>query len=318
MMKLDELRLDIRHTLTTPPPALDHVLPGLLTGTVGLLVAPGAAGKTTLLTQLACDIAAGAPVGGGILTSGLLNPAGERVVCFLAEESKAIMHHRLQAALGGTATMPAFQTKNSRHSLAERLASNLCIYPLAGTGQQLRCVDGDGSVTDELKRMLAACDGARLVIIDPLRRFHAGEENDSGHMSSVVSAFEYVARQAGAAVILSHHANRGSVFNGGGDQASAARGSSALTDGARWQANLSGISDRVALHCRIADAERQLHVQLDIAKANYVAAKQPVVLRRNPATGALAVWTPAMANSRRSPARSNAVAKTRRTPGAVQ
>jgi len=316
-MNFDELRLNIRQTLTTPPPALDHVLPGLLAGTVGLLVAPGAMGKTTLLTQLACDIAAGAPVGGGILTSELLNPAGERVVFFLAEESKAIMHHRLQAALAGVTTMPAFQTKSSRDSLAERLATNLCIYPLAGAGR-LHCVDGGGSTSDELKRMFVACDRARLVIIDPLRRFHTGEENDSAHMSAVVSVFEQMARQTGAAVILSHHANRGSVFNGGGDQASAARGSSALTDGARWQANLSGISDRMALHCRIADAERHLHVQLDIAKANYVPTKEPVVLRRNPTTGALAVWTPAMAHGRRSPARSNAVAKTRRTPGAVK
>ncbi|SAL82715.1 Regulatory protein RepA [Caballeronia choica] len=317
-MNFDDFRLDVRRTLTTQPPALDYVLPGLLAGTVGLLVAPGAMGKTTLLTQLACDIAAGAPVGGGILTSGLLNPAGERVVFFLAEESKAIMHHRLQAALAGVATMPAFQTKSSRDCLAERLATNLCIYPLAGSGQRLHCVDGDGSVTDELKAMLGACEGARLVIIDPLRRFHAGEENDSAHMSTVVSAVEYLARRTGAAVILSHHANRSSVAIGTGDQASAARGSSALTDGVRWQANLSSVSDRMALQFPVANAERHLYVQLDVSKANYMAGKEAIVLRRNPASGALAVWTPAMADGRRSRVRSGVVGKTRRTSGAVQ
>lgn len=41
MMKLEELRLDIRLTLTTPPPTLDHVLPGLLAGSVGVVAAPG-------------------------------------------------------------------------------------------------------------------------------------------------------------------------------------------------------------------------------------------------------------------------------------
>ncbi|WP_175970906.1 helicase RepA family protein [Burkholderia sp. BCC0322] len=317
MLNLGALRLDIRYTLTMPPPTLDYVLPGLLAGTVGLLVAPGATGKTTLLTQLACDIAAGMPVGGGILTSGLPDRSGERVVFFLAEESKAIMHHRLQAALAGVSTMPALQTKDSRDFLAEQLATNLHVYPLAGVGPRLHCVEGVGSTSDGVKRMLAACEGARLVIIDPLRRFHAGEENDSGHMSAVVSAFEQLAQETGAAVVLSHHANRSSIFNGAGDQASAARGSSALTDGARWQANLSGISDRMALLCRVADAERHLHVQLDISKANYVATKESIVLRRNPATGALAVWTPGIADTRKSRSRSAASAKSRRTAGAM-
>jgi len=222
------------------------------------------------------------------------------------------------ATLRGVATMPVFQTKSSRDSLAERLATNMHIYPLAGSGQRLHCVDGDGSVTDELTNMLAVCSGARLVIADPLRRFHAGEENDSAHMSAVVAAFEHLARRTGAAVILSHHANRSSVAIGTGDQASAARGSSALTDGVRWQANLSVISDRMAVQFPVANAERHLYVQLDVAKANYMTGKESVVLRRNPASGALAVWTPAMADGRRSRAPSGAVGKTRRTRGVVQ
>jgi hypothetical protein len=307
MMKLTDFRLDIRETLSEPPPALDYVLPGLLAGTVGVLVAPGAAGKTTLLTQLACDIAAGAPVGGGVLTSESLNPAGKRVVFFLAEESQAIMHHRIQAALEGVQRMAAFQTASACETLAQRLTANLHLYPLAGAGR-LQCVDGDGSTTNEMQQMLAACEGARLVIIDPLRRFHAGEENDSAHMSAVVAAFEHVARKTDAAVILSHHANRSSVLNGGGGLATAGRGSSALTDGSRWQANLSGITDQMALRYRIADAERRLFVRLDIAKANYVAASEPTILRRNPASGALTVWTPAATVTRKRGARTAAAA----------
>ena len=45
--------LDIRQALTTPPPPPDHVLPGLLAGTVGMLAGPGGIGKTMLELQLA-------------------------------------------------------------------------------------------------------------------------------------------------------------------------------------------------------------------------------------------------------------------------
>ncbi|MGF6937111.1 Mrp family chromosome partitioning ATPase [Paraburkholderia sp. UCT70] len=97
MMKLDELRLDIRLTLTTPPPTLDHVLPGLLAGSVGVVAAPGGTGKSMLLTQIALAIAAGQPVLVGAMTScPASTPA--KVVIFLAEETRAVMHHRLPAA----------------------------------------------------------------------------------------------------------------------------------------------------------------------------------------------------------------------------
>lgn len=302
MMKLPDHRLDIRKVLSSPPPLLDHVLPGLLAGTVGALVAPGAAGKTMLLTQVACDIAAGAPVGGGIFPIAFNNPTGARVVLFLAEESQEVMHHRLLAALENMSQMAEFRQQSACDALAERLNENLHLYPLAGT-ERLLCVNGGESITADFRQMEVACKDARLVIVDPLRRFHSGEENDSSHMTAVVNAFERITRETGAAVILAHHANQSSVLNGAGAQASAARGSSALSAGVRWQANLSAITDQLAVRYRIPESDRHLFVRLDTPKVNYVSTGEPTILRKNPASGALAVWKPALTIARRSSVR---------------
>ena len=44
--------LDIGYMIRNAPPALDHVLPGLLAETVGLVVGPGAVSKTMLALQM--------------------------------------------------------------------------------------------------------------------------------------------------------------------------------------------------------------------------------------------------------------------------
>ncbi|MFM0654216.1 helicase RepA family protein [Paraburkholderia sediminicola] len=288
-MQLSELRLDIRKALSEPPPLLDHVLPGLLAGTVGALIGPGGVGKTMLLTQLACDIAAGAPVGGGLLTQERLAPEGAPVVLLLAEESQIIMRHRLQAAIQSIRRMDRFRDASACDALIARLSDNLRLYPLAGGGRII-CVSHGELSKGGVATIASVCEGARMVIVDPLRRFHAGEENDSSHMTAVVGAFEKIARETGAAVLLSHHANRSSVLTGNGELPSASRGSSALTDGVRWQANLSVVTEQTASRYRIAESERQLVVRLDFAKANYIAAPAPSILQKDPASGALSLW----------------------------
>jgi len=295
-LNLSNYRLDVLEALTAPPPNLDYVLPGLLAASVGALVGPGASGKTMLLMQMACDIAAGAPIGGGILTTGFLNGVGAPVAFILAEESRSVMHHRLQAAISGVRCMKEFNNAKACSALVDRLDKNLRIYPLGGAGRIARW--GVGRTADEMRVLADACKGMRVVIVDPLRRFHAGEENDAAHMTAVVEAFEELATATGAAVILSHHTNRSSALTGAGELASAARGSSALTDGVRWQANLSFVSEHIAPRYGIAESERSSVVRLDIAKANYASTTGPTILRRDPTTGALSLWQHPRAMSR--------------------
>jgi len=275
---------------------LDYVLAGLLAGSVGALVGPGAAGKTMLLMQTACDVAAGAPIGGGILTTNFLSSDGAAVAFFLAEETHAVMHHRLQAAIHAVRDMKQFNSTAACNALVARLSQNLRVYPLGGAGRNARWSVGRSA--NETKAMVDACKGARLVIVDPLRRFHGGEENDAAHMSAVVEAFEQLAADTGAAVILSHHTNRSSALAGAGELTSAARGSSALTDGVRWQANLSNVNEQFASRLGIAERERNSFVRLDIAKANYMKPSAPVMLRRDGVTGALSLWQDSRVKSR--------------------
>ncbi len=87
--------LDIRRTLTTPPPVLEQVLPGLLAGTVAVCAGPGGMGKTTFLLQLCCALATGGSPCGGLFKDSAPEGAGARtpgkVVFVCAEESAAII-----------------------------------------------------------------------------------------------------------------------------------------------------------------------------------------------------------------------------------
>ncbi|MEX3765112.1 helicase RepA family protein [Paraburkholderia phenoliruptrix] len=288
MLNLSALKLDIRQTLITTPPEFDHVLPGLLAGSLGVVTAPGGTGKSMLLMQAALAIAAGRPVLDGAL-EGSSPSAPRKVVTIFAEETRDVLHHRLHGAVGQLFAGLEADDRPRRLAIVDHLAANLFMYPLGGEGRLL-CTDRDGIHLDGFKQILACCEGARLVVVDPLRRFHNGDENDSGHMTDVVEAFQRIAKRTGAAVLLAHHTNRSSTLSGTGDQATASRGSSALTDGVRWQANLSSLSEPFAEKMGIASQERRFFVRFDVSKANYVQPVEPVVLRKIPETGALVRW----------------------------
>ena len=95
-----------------------------------------------------------------------------------------------------------------------------------------------------------------LVVLDPLSRFAGPDvEIDNAAATRVVQCFERLTETRGnPTVLVSHHTNKAS--RSGTSSAVAARGSSALTDGVRWQANLdakpnpdgSSMSDLATFH----------------------------------------------------------------------
>lgn len=272
-------RMDLQKALTTTPPLPDFVLPGLSTGTVGALVAPGATGKTLLLLQVCVSLAAGLPIlGGGLFsTEAPLRPS--KVVLVVAEETAALMHARLHAAVGELlGRLGADLFNETGGGLADLLAQNLHIYPLAGRYRML--LDGGDPACDGLAVLDKLSSDVRLVAIDPLRQFHTGDENDSWVMTKLLQDLQRLACAGERAVLVAHHTNKWSTTAGQGDRAGASRGSGAFTDALRWQLNLSALDAELANAYGIRPEDVRQHVRVDLAKANYVPPQAPVVLRR--------------------------------------
>lgn len=266
--------LNIAKALNDSRPVLDLVLPGLPVGTVGNLVAPGATGKTQFLLQLAVARCLGLPALGGLF------PAAppENVLFLAAEEQEVVMRQRLHDVTAWIVEEGLFPSL-SREGLVQTLGERLKLYPL--TGQDV-CLLSDGEYTEVLARIGSLADGHRLVIADPLRRFHDGDENDSGAMTRLVQGFERIAMTTQGAVLLAHHTSKAAILGGQGEVQHASRGSSALTDGVRWQANLTGMPAKTANELGLGADEAKFLVRFDISKSNYGAAQPPAWLRRLP------------------------------------
>lgn len=278
--------LDLRGLLTSAPPPLDHVLPGLLSGTVGMLAGPGGVGKTMLELQLGMALATGTPACAGLF-AGLMPAAGPApVVLVTAEESAAVLQHRLHAiACALFEQQERFGMDLDYAEFVTRLERNLRLF--AGASHRYALLDRELQRTSVLPDLASACEGARLVLIDPLRQFHECDENDSAAMNLMVQTLRRLAERTRAAVVFAHHATKAATLTGQGDAAGAARGSSALTDGVRWQLNLSRMSREQAQQAGIADDARGQFLLLDVAKSNYLA-PQPTQRLQRLAGGVLA------------------------------
>ena len=275
-------RLDIRYTLMTKPPAQDHVLPGLLAGTVGMLAGPGGVGKTMFELQVALAVACGGSICGGMFDGGatgaLMSTRPGKVVMVVAEEAVDVIWHRLHAVFS-TLYPDLLGIDMEPEELLNLWVENLHIYPLAGV-PRVTLMDQDLIPANSLKQLMTACEGARLVMLDPIRRFHTSDENNSGAMTALVQLLQEISSRTKAADMFAHHTNRASTQLGQGDTAGAARGSTALSDGVRWQLNLSKPTRDMAKRLGIAEDDAGRYVMADIAKSNYLPPQPTVMLER--------------------------------------
>ena len=277
-------RIDIDYILKTSPPKQDHVLPGLLAGTAGLIVGPGGVGKTMLELQIAMAIASGSAVCGGLFDS-YEHDASQpmkvgKVVLVTAEESVDVIWRRMHSIVNALVKNTRMACTHKEPSdLLSMWKENLHIYPMAGM-TPVQLIDGDYSKTEEFDCLADICQDARLVVLDPIRQFHRCDENDSGAMTAMVQVMQRLAKLAGPAVVGLHHTNRASANLGQGDTAGASRGSTALTDGVRWQLNLSNLTREMAKQRGIDDDDRNRFLKVDMAKANYLPPQQSLLLER--------------------------------------
>lgn len=246
--------LDFAELATTEPPPRDEVLPGLIAGSVGGIIATGGSRKSYFALQIAAAVA------GGPDTLDLAPRSTGRVVLLALEDPQQIIHERSRAL-----------AQRWSADAVQKVREYLHVWPLVGAGANL---------LDPvfLAWLRSAIEGARLVIIDTARRIHRLDENDNGEMAALLAILEQLCEELGVTFIFLHHTAKGSEK---GD-AQASRGASALTDNARWILRLDNMkqdeaekwSDRRFDGSPIGADRAGFFVQMTHAKCNYGVAQK--------------------------------------------
>ena len=235
--------ISVRAMMETPPPPLDFVIGSFLAGTVGILTAPGATGKSFFALELAIDIATGSNILG-------LEPKIGGVTYLMLEDALPVIEHRVHDI--GKHVAPEHR---------ERLDDNLTLMPCIGTR-----VD----VETEAEWIIEHCNRQRLIIIDTLSKAHAREENSNPEMSALIVKLDRIALKTGAAVLFIHHISKGAD----GSSQHAARGASAITDGTKWGGFIEKLSkDQAGSYLKdgspIDPGDAWLYVRFNESKVNY-------------------------------------------------
>lgn len=264
---ITNMLLDISDAFTREPAELDFVLPGLLRGTAGVLVSPGGVGKSMFVLENAMSIASGSDLF-GLWSEDSSTPIEEGKVVIVAVEDPVDVLQRRVHALG----------KDLSPRAKAAIERNLFILPGYGLGFTITESGLLGlqqsSAMSEFKGWLGKLPEApRLVVFDTLNRCLGGaNENTSSDMGKVMNAVEGICRDVGCSALIVHHTNKASATSGNGQAQFAVRGSSAITDNCRWQANMSVMSEGSAEKRGITDdEERRKWVRFDLSKVNYAA-----------------------------------------------
>lgn len=250
---------------------IDFVFPGLTSGGMGMLAAPGGTGKSYMLLALAASVAAGKP-----LLSDWPQCEPAKVLIFFAEDPPDIVHNRLRHLIRAPWFTPQDRQLIMQNMLVRSLVGEDCIVAQKPQFEQKWYRTQFAQAIEEE----ATNFQARLVLMDPLRQFHTMDENDSGQMTELLKLLHGIAFRSKAAIVFAHHTSKNATFQGAGDAQQAARGSSAITDNIRWQGNMVTMSETEAKSFGISEVMRGKFVRLVLSKSNYTAAKGDLWFQR--------------------------------------
>ncbi|MCC6127591.1 MAG: AAA family ATPase [Chlamydiae bacterium] len=213
--------------------------PFLRKGILAMLVGAGGVGKTHALAQLALSLATGYPwldvfpiEKPGHVFLGL----GENNLSDIHRLLRKIAKHFLQRI---KTDQYVFFDPDPLIAAMERIA------PMAFSGVDAAFIH-QGQPTAFFNTLLASLkqteppEGWSCIILDPISRFIGMDaETDNAAATQFIALLEKLSMElkGNPTVIFGHHMNKGGVSGLNTDQA-AARGSSAITDGVRWQVNL--------------------------------------------------------------------------------
>jgi len=208
-------------TFTEPQAGVEFVVEDLFSNDVGLLIAPGGVGKSTLVQNMSLRI-----ILGGELFGHRVSRSGP-VLVISGEDDVRRFRHRL-AGLADQSLMPDTEQ--------EKIARALHFEDMSAAGFRLAEFDGQNIITTgAASELVDAYQQVRpaLVVFDPLVSFGPGERavNDAEH--SVIQAARYIRKGLNCPVLLIHHTGKQVARDNVIDQY-AGRGGSALADGARF------------------------------------------------------------------------------------
>jgi RecA-family ATPase len=270
--------ISVTECIATPPPPLDYVIPGLVAGTVGSIVAPGATGKSWLALQIGSAVA-------GADTLSLAPRHTGRVLYLAAEDPAPVLHARLH-------TLGAVLSVQQRDALAD----NLVVMPLLGRVGDLL---DDGQTAAQLIEHARNC---RLIVLDTLSRWHTGDENARSDAARVMRALERICDLTQSTALFLHHTNKAAVLDGHAALQQASRGSSVFVDDARFVMTMTTCTDQEARDYGIDEAMRNYYVKLTYAKCNYLP-PQPARWYRRREGGRLEPTDMLIAKAKKQPVR---------------
>lgn len=257
----------VTFTQSIQRPSLDFVLPGLLAGTVGMIVGQGAIGKSFLAMELGMSLVTGKPVADGLWDAPKPGPC---VICF-GEDPEPILRERKYWLM---------QHHRIRVDDAAKLDDGLFTYSCVGDDMRIVEKTGAGMIDGPfLQEVREAAQGARLMILDPLLFLQGGEENDNNVAASLMQRLSAVARDTGCAIIVLHHVGKSGNQDGKEEWASA-RGASAFTTSVRWQLNMRPPTKEEQAKYSIDEEMRRFWIRTAVVKSNYGDAGGEKWLRR--------------------------------------
>lgn len=222
-------------------------------GCFGMVLAPGATGKTAMLAGHALALATGRPLLGQQVWDG-----PKRVWMWNLEDSKDEIRRLVQAA--------AKFHGISREEIDGQLFLNsgldgagLIIAETAGKGVDLHRPVIEALVA-ELKRLKIDA-----LMVDPFVSCHSVPENDNSAIDLVAKEWARVATAANCVVVLAHHTSK---LNDGQATAERARGASALVNAARSAVTLNRMSEKEAEEFGLTTGEAGRYIKAFDDKAN--------------------------------------------------
>ena len=265
----------IDYFIDQPPPERAWILKQCLpTGKAGMLTARGGTGKSQFALQMAASVASGEDCMGQWVVE-----QPRKVIYLAAEDDESELHRRVHNVTNAMA-----KDAKDTEAFHAALRQNLFVKSMVGRDNRMTSIEYGREVTEteyvgRLLHTFAGYGPFGLIIIDPASRFRGGNENAAEDATRFVETLERLATATGATVLVIHHVNKWSGRDGEQVQ-EAARGSSAFTDGVRWQMNLAGVTTAEAKEFSIPEEERGYYLTATVTKNNYAPPQPKVFLKR--------------------------------------